>query len=346
LIDTATGALLADEIGKEPRFSPTGRFVIATVKKNFAIGDSIDGKVTRTQVGSGWRGEADIAWDDRDSFLISHDDYGEGEVDGYVLGPLEENFVEKHLNTDEGGILSFCLSGDEYIVKIDLENNIADCGSPSSLTVHVPGKKLREADDKDLLSSGLVVPYTAPTRWEMIDGLKLTHLFLFEAEEKNFAATTKQFMVRPILVSKSDEQGLPASNDPLQVATRGLRKLNLPEAELLLRKEQRLRDFGFEVNPGAPLAKLDQSAAFKKIEGSSGNLQFREDKKIRFMSDFLHDGAYACGEVKPIATGGVDIGVSQSSLRRADPSGTVPAHAILSAVRCRRRHFLSACRFI
>ena len=33
LIDVATGALLADEVGKEPRFSPTGRFVIARSEK-------------------------------------------------------------------------------------------------------------------------------------------------------------------------------------------------------------------------------------------------------------------------------------------------------------------------
>jgi len=61
LIDAASGAQLADEVGKEPRFSPTGRFIIATVKNNFAISDSIDGKVSRQRVDTDWRGNIELA---------------------------------------------------------------------------------------------------------------------------------------------------------------------------------------------------------------------------------------------------------------------------------------------
>ena len=312
LIDVATGALLADKVGKEPRFSPTGRFVVVTVKKNFTIIDSIDGNITRARVGSGWRGDADIAWDDRDSFLISHDDYGEGEADGYILDPLTESADEKNLTNDESNMLSACSTYDDYKVKIDLENNIANCGTPSSLTVHIPGKMLREADDKDLLSSGLVVSHTAPTRWEMIDGLKFTRLFSFEAEDKNFVASTKPFIMQSIFVAKSNEQALPSYSEPMQAATRGLRNLNLPEAELALRREQRLRDFGIEANPCAPLVKLDHSAVFKKIDGSPKRFQFREDKNIRFVDIYIdrnlnktvEDGY--CGNIKVIPSRGVD----------------------------------------
>ena len=45
LIDVATGALLADEVGAEPRFSPTGRFIIARKENAYSTRDSIDGKV-------------------------------------------------------------------------------------------------------------------------------------------------------------------------------------------------------------------------------------------------------------------------------------------------------------
>jgi uncharacterized protein len=66
LIDEATGALLADELGAQPRFSPTGRFVIAWVENDYSIWDSVDGKhVGRTNEGD------DIAWDDRDSFIVA-----------------------------------------------------------------------------------------------------------------------------------------------------------------------------------------------------------------------------------------------------------------------------------
>jgi uncharacterized protein len=43
LIDAATGAQLADEVGKEPRFSPTGRFVIGFKESAYAILDAVDG---------------------------------------------------------------------------------------------------------------------------------------------------------------------------------------------------------------------------------------------------------------------------------------------------------------
>jgi hypothetical protein len=33
LIDVATGMQLIDEVGKEPRFSPTGRFVVTNVER-------------------------------------------------------------------------------------------------------------------------------------------------------------------------------------------------------------------------------------------------------------------------------------------------------------------------
>ena len=46
LIDVATGALLADEIGKEPRFSPTGRFVIALQRKRHSEENFIEARLT------------------------------------------------------------------------------------------------------------------------------------------------------------------------------------------------------------------------------------------------------------------------------------------------------------
>jgi hypothetical protein len=72
LIDTATGALLADEVGQKPRFSPTGRFVIAEAEGKFQIHDAIDGKVAQlsainggvAQLSNGGAGWADGGWAD------------------------------------------------------------------------------------------------------------------------------------------------------------------------------------------------------------------------------------------------------------------------------------------
>ena len=286
LIDAATGALLADEVGKEPRFSPMGRFVIANVEKHFSIRDSIDGRVTRQQVAD-WDSLIDLAWDDRDSFLIALIHQDEGIEKGYIWNPLEE----------EDATAIHCCGGNfsDMSFRIDLENDIAvfDNGhgwkGASSLTIHTMDEKNasnltnRSVELSGPLFAELVVPFTAPERWDMIDGLKITHFVTNYDEDKKFAAAVKRFVVRPIIVTRGDAQGLHVNNDPLRVASRGLGKVNLPEAELALRREQRLRDFGVEINPGAPLLALDQSAALKKIEGAPENTEI--------------------GEIKPLATG-------------------------------------------
>ena len=286
LIDAATGALLADEVGKEPRFSPMGRFVIANVEKHFSIRDSIDGRVTRQQVAD-WDSLIDLAWDDRDSFLIALIHQDEGIEKGYIWNPLEE----------EDATAIHCCGGNfsDMSFRIDLENDIAvfDNGhgwkGASSLTIHTMDEKNasnltnRSVELSGPLFAELVVPFTAPERWDMIDGLKITHFVTNYDEDKKFAAAVKRFVVRPIIVTRGDAQGLHVNNDPLWIASRGLGKVKLPEAELALRREQRLRDFGVEINPGAPLLALDQSAALKKIEGAPENTEI--------------------GEIKPLATG-------------------------------------------
>ncbi len=84
LIDVATGALLADEVGKEPRFSPTGRFIIARIENEFEVRDSIDGNVAQRL-----KFVMDIAWDNRDSFIVpdQHTGGGAGELVELATGP-------------------------------------------------------------------------------------------------------------------------------------------------------------------------------------------------------------------------------------------------------------------
>ena len=171
---------------------------------------------------------------------------------------------------------------------------------------------LREVGDKDLLSSWLAVPYTAPKRWEMIDSLKFTRLLSFEEKDTKTAETYKPYFLRPMNSARGDAQRLHLNSDPLRVVSRGLANISLPEAELALRREQRLRDFGIEAIPGPPLVKLDHSAVFKKLEGLPTSFQFLEDGKIRFVDLYIdrnlnktvEDGY--CGNIKAIPLRGVD----------------------------------------
>jgi len=197
---------------------------------------------------------------------------------------------EKDLNSEEKYAADVpCCSRESFSdnFRLDLENNIAvfdnsvDKGNrwkgASSLTIRTTDEDDRSGDNdrsmelRDLLIAARVVPFAEPERWEMIDGLKFTHLLTYDADDKKFAAAVKRFVVGPIFVTKGDAQGLHLNNDPLRVASRGLGNVNLPEAELALRRDQRLKFFGVEINPGAPLLKLDQSAELKQIKGAPEN---------------------------------------------------------------------------
>ena len=227
LIDVATGALLADTIGREVHFSPTGRFVIAVVENNFVIRDSVDGNIAREQIADSARSDYTLAWDDRDSFIIATT----GRVmdsTSYVLNSLDDK--------DAKDISFLCdIGAKNESFRLDLENNIVVCiGSGNvegeiqtgSLTISVTDEERWSVKTKDLLFAARVVSLTMPESWDMINGLKITHL---ESDEspyvtKSLAAILAPFVVRPFIVAKDDTRGVHATDDPLRVASRGLVK--------------------------------------------------------------------------------------------------------------------------
>jgi hypothetical protein len=185
-----------------------------------------------------------------------------------------------------------------------LENNIAvsvDDSSKfvSSLTIQ-PLNDLARPDEtnwvakneaamklRDALIDARVVVFAAPKSWETIDGLKIIYSAELESPKtgeyaeyyKKVAATLEPFIVRQIIVTRGNTQASLIDKDPLRVASRGFSKAGLPESELASRREQRLRDFSIEINVGAPLFKLDQSASLKTTEDLLKNVQFNEDNK-------------------------------------------------------------------
>jgi hypothetical protein len=270
LIDVATGAQLADDVGKEVRFSPTGRFVIAVVENSFAIRDNLDGKVVHKQRADEPRSEYTLAWDDRDSFLIPIGTAGLNVYPSYIWHGFEDT---------EGGDIDCPCSDNNFVwnpsFKLDLENNVVIAGYQTlSLTIHPSAKDGEKFEFVDIASAAPVLPVAAPTSWDTIDGLKLTHLwpdlYSFTDDQQHnsqIAAALERFVVRPVIDAKGDAQGLRVNKDPMQIASRGLGAVKLPESELDLRKDQTLRDFGVEVNPGASMLKQDQAVGLKKIEG-------------------------------------------------------------------------------
>ncbi len=322
LIDAATGALLADDIGTEPRFSPTGRFIIARKENAYSTRDALDGKVIVNNVGMVRHVEnANISWDDQDSFAIYASSFNTDMV--VVQSVLNEAGFVFNRECLKGGYILNVLG-----FRIDLENNasIKLCEERGSLA---EASTLSMGADPDLLGSLLVLPFTSPRNWEMIEGLKFTRISdHVEQYDKAIAAELTSFVIRPILL-KGSEAGTPlADKDPLRVASRGIGQVNLPEADLMLQRENRLRDFGFEINHGVPLNTLDRSRVFKRIDGpielpwswkreamalrggDSGFVrQLTDDTAIRF-NMLNHKGYFEreqCGELTPRTSGGIDV---------------------------------------
>jgi hypothetical protein len=129
LIDTATGDLLADEVGKEPRFSPTGRFVIGFMESAYAILDAVDGKFIQS-IDNRDADDDYIAWDDRDTFII---DGLVGHFGGVLLtNSLKENGVDLFTHFDDCSHVADSLKDRGF--KLDLENNVLGtyCGEYST----------------------------------------------------------------------------------------------------------------------------------------------------------------------------------------------------------------------
>ena len=87
LIDAVTNALLADDVGKEVRFSPSGRFVIGFKESAYAILDAIDGKFIQS-IDNRDPDDDYIAWDDGDTFII------DGSI-GHFGGVILTNSLER-----------------------------------------------------------------------------------------------------------------------------------------------------------------------------------------------------------------------------------------------------------
>ncbi|MGH6834133.1 MAG: tetratricopeptide repeat protein [Methylocella sp.] len=330
LIDVVTGALLADAVGQEPRFSTSGRFIIAREQNQYTTRDAIDGKVILDR--GKWfvhAENANISWDDQDSFVI----YTSSSSDDMPI-------IQSLLNETRIVFEQVCLHGGYMLgvfgFRIDLENNDAVyvCKEPvrlaeaSSLTsdlstaYHVDGL----GKEPDLLGALLVTPFTTPQRWEMIDGLKLVRMSDFtKAHDKRLAAELIPFVIQPILLKEAEARTFLVDKDPLRVASRGSEPVQLRETDLNLQREKRLGDFGLEINRGVPMGTLDRSRALKRIEGQveppfpertvidiPKSIVFREfidDPSIHFdiESRKMYFEKEECGELKPRAGGGIDV---------------------------------------
>jgi hypothetical protein len=270
LIDVASGSQLSEQVGEEPRFSPTGRFVVARAEEKLTLFDAIDGAalhtVGATSYDPGGTTAGDIAWDDHDSFLVI------GKTGAGLVGldfPLKETDPSIVL----GGGCRACPGATTTAIKIDLENNVVLGDGESFLLTGYPENK----SFNELISSNKTVNYTLPKRWDFIDGLKFTKLLDYSGDPKLDVAL-RRFLIAPLVSGEATEHEAVAQ-DPMVVATRGIGRAEIGEPVRRSKFEERLRDFGLELNEGVALSPANRGSLLQPT-GKEGISQFSKDSAI------------------------------------------------------------------
>ena len=262
LIDAATNALLADDVGKEVRFSPSGRFVIGFKESAYAILDAVDGKFIQS-IDNRDPDDDYIAWDDGDTFII------DGSV-GHFGGVLLASSLKE--GSSDLGTKGYCSHVADSLIdegfKLDLENNVLgancvfDAGDGTSTHVYSLTLPLSRDEEPDKGPSfprtSMSASFNASNHWEMIDGLKLTHLSKFGI------ADAKRFVIASKTITPKRGGNDIANVEPLRLASRSL------EADLSSagspRAEQRLRDFNVEIGRGSSATKIAVMKLLKPIK--------------------------------------------------------------------------------
>jgi hypothetical protein len=239
--------------------------------------------------------------------------------------PIHAALTEKSANVDPNADCAhLVVSVQDEAFKIDLENNIAvaSCNldeAPSAISLTIPRSneersqyynEIQSGKTPDVINSLLVSPFTRPIRWDMIEGLKFTHNIDYKKMgEEGLAKIIAPFVMHSITATRADSTSSLTGKDPLQVASRGLGQIDLPESTLALHRGELLHDFGIQIDHGVPMTKAVSSTLLKSIKGAPGDTEFiksysfSEDTLLRIDVNEGVDESGLCG-YEPQSRGG------------------------------------------
>lgn len=175
IIATATDAPIAEERGRFPRFSPTGRFVTAELENGVAVFDAVDGAAMDF---SGMN----LAWDVDDSFAIADQPtWAQVHVSSTLVSPMTEGPGEMR---SVGFSCHYCAGVENVAVKLDLENNflLAQDQNPVGDNPEYANSLTTEAFENSqsallfVAANAGIVPTKLPTQWETRGPLVFTNL--------------------------------------------------------------------------------------------------------------------------------------------------------------------------
>lgn len=175
IIATATDAPIAEERGRFPRFSPTGRFVTAELDNGVAVFDAVDG-ATMDFIGR------NLAWDVDDSFAIADQStWGQVHVTSTLVAPMKSGDDDERA---VGSSCHYCAGVESVAVKLDLENNFLiaqDEDSNSDKPQYARSLSTAAFNNSQsslafIAANAGIVPAKLPTRWETRGPLVFTNL--------------------------------------------------------------------------------------------------------------------------------------------------------------------------
>jgi hypothetical protein len=324
LLDSQTGQVVASLPGKEPRFSPTGRYITSKIEDYVTIRDALDGQEMSTF------GD-DFSWDNKDSFII-HGQIGLGGVDvryPAVLGESGGSFA---------GGCRVCTGLGESTVKIDLENNLVLTASRQEPTIRNAYSLSEEMSSSDYIAphdsmprygsefqfaeaTSRIVTLRFPTDWEFIEKPQFPYLSTDLPAEVEPNSPRLRFYrpeMAPVLRSASADfpQGV------IQRAASGslLRNVSALVSEFDARPSSRsfaarLADFGINEHPSiafAPVADPLTPTKIRKVDWRGDRYTvhaYKNDPKIRIDSEANDCGLSAA---TPDRDGGITVTAQRS----------------------------------
>lgn len=297
ILDRQTGSILAESIGDKPLFSPTGRFIAANASNRIEIRDAVDGRFIQAVSGVIRNAEGtDLAWDNRDSFLIPLTAGRWGAI------PLSSTLNETSAIDDPGACYHVADAVFDQDFTIQLENNLllVKCDgdtfplTATSLTVKGTASGGEEDRTKALIAEA-VVSVPKLKGWKLLDGLKLSYRSAAApgADVRDpLYSILDAFQIKPILLRSAAPGPAARVARNWTVATRGLRDLKLPEPARTSRTDRRLSDFGLEIQHGAALVARDFNA--ETVKSIRTTRALATDASIRLVP--IQDNASPDGE--------------------------------------------------
>jgi hypothetical protein len=262
LVDTESGAFLADREGLQPSYSPTGRFVLFTLGENgYRVLDAVDGTVIADLSNTGT-----VAWENEDSFLVA----GESGLGGIFANSL---LVKGAVAGDASDCRICSGRGKSYV--LDLENDIVHGDADSAY-----GQRLSGRRDTSIVSDSKVfiaqqtnaAPVSFPIRWNLRGGLKFAPVEIQPFPQNGGELTESQQEERdhtvPVKEQATDGQVQTAALQATSIGqSRGVIVLERPKAAANA-LTARLVDLGLRFSP-------DVAPSFISVDpGADG----REDK--------------------------------------------------------------------